>query len=121
MSRRRPNVPNLDDRVRSGLERLAPVREPDDVLDRIASRRRRYRVGRRVQASVLSISVLALAAGGTYGLVRAFSPSANHRLPIGGSVAGGRIAYVVGSGANAVVQTVNPDGSDPLKLVQGRD
>jgi hypothetical protein len=66
-------VPSLEERLRKELERLAtPADASPGALERIASRRERRRVVRRLETSLLIAVVLTGTIAGTYGLMRVF-------------------------------------------------
>jgi Tol biopolymer transport system component len=114
-------MPDLDQRIRSGLDRLSVPVEPQDAFERIAAKKRRRRVMHRAQTTALPFVALVFAAVSTFGLVRAFHRSPPATTPAGSPVANGRIAFVIGEGAKAEVYTVEPDGSGMTRLVDGRD
>jgi WD40 repeat protein len=113
-------MPDIDDRIRSGLAQLSRPADANGAFDRVVGKKHRRRVVRRAQNALLSVGTLALAAGGIVGLVHAFRGGAPPSQ-VASSVANGRIAFDVGRGLNVEIDTVEPDGSGVTKLVDGRD
>jgi Tol biopolymer transport system component len=117
---------DLEERIRSGLARLADPADPTGVLDRIVERRRRVRIVRRLRVGLLTVFVLAATAAGSYGLVTAFQP--RHHAPIlGAPSAAGMIAFArsspqttaTGGGpyvARSEIYLMAPDGTGLIKL-----
>lgn len=110
----------LDERLRRQLEEAARPADPSGVYDDLIRRRERRRLARRAQAAVLAIVVVAGSSAGLIGLSRVFGAREPDRAGAG-SVVNGRIAYVAteddGSGLFPIY-TVNPDGSDPVRVVE---
>lgn len=75
-------MPDLEERLRNGLDRLGAPPDPDRILERVGHRKRRLRTVRRVQTVALVFVVLAAVAGSMYGLSRAFG-FGHHAVPIG--------------------------------------
>jgi hypothetical protein len=88
-------VPDIDDRLRRDLERLAKGAEATGSLARVSRRRRRHRTARRVQAAALAAVVVAATAGGGYALTRAFRRE-EITSPAAPDVRNGLIAFVRG-------------------------
>jgi TolB protein len=116
-------MPDLDERIRAGLGLLAQREDGDgDAFDRVATRMRRRRRVRRAQNAALSLAVLALTAGGIFGLVRAFGSAPSNPPEPAAPLAVDRIAFVRSPGdpdinsAKADVFSMNPDGSDVVAL-----
>jgi Tol biopolymer transport system component len=95
----------LDDRLRRDLHRLGRSDMAGDPMERVASKRRRYRVWRRVQAASLSVGVFVIAGAGVFGLVRAFSSGTGTPHAQAPASAAGTIAF-----ARSTPQTSSPGG-----------
>lgn len=65
-------MPDLEQRIREGLDRLTEWPDPGRIVRQVDRRRRHIRTIRRVQAATLVVAVLAGVGGGTYALARAF-------------------------------------------------
>ena len=65
-------MPDLEDLIRSMLDRQAPLPDPDPIVERVAHRKRQVRLARRVQSATLAVVVVAGIAAGGYALARAF-------------------------------------------------
>src|SRR5437899_3218949 len=65
-------MPDLERRIKDGLDRLMERPDPAQIVERVEGRKRHLRVLHRVQTAALVVAVLAGVAGGTYGLSRAF-------------------------------------------------
>jgi hypothetical protein len=72
-------MPGFEDRLRRGLERAAQPAEGTGAFESIRARKRHRRMVRKVQASALTVVVLAGTGVGTYGLVRAFGGGTGRR------------------------------------------
>jgi Tol biopolymer transport system component len=107
---------SLDSRLRDELSRLAPA-DPSRALERVVEKRVRRQIRRKVQAIALALVVLAGTAGGFYGLTRVFG-GADGARPGTPQVSNGRFAYVALEGSGSAIYSVNPDGSDPVRLVE---
>jgi hypothetical protein len=67
-------MPKLDDLLRDELREAAPRAElPDDIFERLGTRRRRRKVVRRATSAALAVAVLAASAGAFVALDRAFT------------------------------------------------
>jgi hypothetical protein len=65
-------VPDLEQRIREGLDRLTEWPDPGRIVRQVDRRRRHIRAMRRVQAATLVVAVLAGVGGGTYALAKVF-------------------------------------------------
>src|SRR5713226_502590 len=79
-------MPDLEHRIKDGLDRLAERPDTARVVGQVAHRKRHLRLMHRVQAVALVIAVLAGVAGGLYGLSRAFGIGASGPVPGSSSV-----------------------------------
>ncbi len=105
----------VDDRIAEALEHLAePGSVEPGLVERLAKRKRRHRVARRVQAVTLVVAVLAGTAGGGLALYKAFRP--DHATPTTPPVGNGLIAFVSDHEGTDDVYVVRPDGSDLQRL-----
>ncbi len=78
-------MPGIDERVRAGLEALAPAIDPGDVdaiVHGVVVRKHRRRIVRRAQVVALTAAVIAGILAGVLGLMRAFEGT---RPPVPGS------------------------------------
>jgi len=75
-------MPDLEHRIKEGLDRLGERPDPARILERVSRRKRHYRLMHRVQTATLIVAVLAGVGGGTYALTRAFGVGASHPVPI---------------------------------------
>src|SRR5919201_3800943 len=97
-------MPDLEQRIRDGLDRLSERPDPDRIVERVGSRKRHLRFMHRVQTVTLVIAVLAGVAGGMYGLTRVFGVVAPRHVP--------------GSSPNLAPPTSSP--SPAIALCSGR-
>jgi hypothetical protein len=74
-------MPDLEERIRHGLDHLAERPDPARVLERVGSRKRRLRAVRRAQAVALVVAVLAGVAIGSYALARTFGIGTGRTTP----------------------------------------
>lgn len=74
-------MPDLERRLTEALDGLGERPDPAGVLERVQRRKRHHRVMRRVRTATLVVVVLAGAAGGMYGLARAFGVGAYAPVP----------------------------------------
>src|SRR5690242_14485452 len=65
-------MPDLEELIRTTLDRQSVRPDPDPIVERVAGRKRQVRLVRRVQSATLAVVVLAGIAGGSYALARAF-------------------------------------------------
>jgi hypothetical protein len=65
-------MPDLERRITEELDRLGERPDPDRVMDRVGTRKRRARTTRRLQQVALVVLVLAGIGAGLYGLGHAF-------------------------------------------------
>jgi hypothetical protein len=65
-------MPDLEELIRTTLDRQAPRPDPDPIVERVARRKRQVRLARRVQSATLAVVVVAGIAAGGYALARAF-------------------------------------------------
>jgi WD40-like Beta Propeller Repeat len=109
-----------DERLRQEIERASRLADPSGVYEELIRRKERRRIARKLQAGVLAVLVVGGSMTGVYGLSRVFNRSDGGAAAP--TVGNGRIAYVTheeGSGVfalNSTIHTVNPDGSDPIRL-----
>src|SRR5438309_6805660 len=65
-------MPDLEELIRSTLDRQAPRPDPDPIVERVARRKRQVRLARRAQSATLAVVVIAGIGAGGYALARAF-------------------------------------------------
>ena len=65
-------MPDVEDRIKEGLDRLRERPDPGEVVSRVSERKRRRRMMRWVQTVTLVAVVLAGTAGGMYALAHTF-------------------------------------------------
>jgi len=113
-------MPDLEELIRTTLDRQAVRPDPDPIVERVARRKRQVRLVRRVQSATLAVVVLAGIAGGSYALARAFglgartapvSTPTNPGPPASPSIvacgdANGSLALVVQEGAAGTIRHV---------------
>jgi len=111
-------MPDLEELIRTTLDRQAPRPDPDPIVERVARRKRQVRLARRVQSATLAVVVVAGIAAGGYALTRAFGvgdhPSPAVSLPTppfthGGPLpcgSDGTLAVVSQEGAAGTIRTV---------------
>ncbi len=111
----------LDERLRRELERAARPADPSGVYEDLIRRRERRRVVRKIEGGALALVVVAGCLAGVYALSRVFDPSSGGR-PGTQTGSGDRITYVTyessDPGDSSSIFTANPDGSDPLQLLE---
>lgn len=98
----------LDDRLRRELDRAAQPADPSGLYEHLIRRRERRRVGQKLRAGVLIVSVLVGTVFGFYGLSRVFR-AADIRLA-SGDAANGVIVFSRGQHPDTDVYTIQPDG-----------
>ena len=80
-------MPDLEELIRTALDRQAQRPDPDSIVERVARRKRQVRLARRVQSATLAVVVVAGIAAGGYALARAFgvggkpSPASSATVP----------------------------------------
>jgi hypothetical protein len=120
-------LPGIDERLTRDLERLGDIgaggSDPERAFDRIAAKKVRRRLARRVEAAALVIVVLAATAAGSYGLVKVLGlrtagsrPAGSTEGPINGKIAFVRSFETANSETRAAVYSINPDGSGLAQL-----
>jgi len=116
-------VETLEERLRHELERLSPPGDPAGVVDRVLRRAARRHARRSVGIIALTLSVIAGSVGGFYALTRVFGDREGDWIGPA-SPSNGRIAFVVDGPSDnptvpiaSTIYTVDPDGSDPTRLV----
>ncbi|HEX6262250.1 MAG TPA: hypothetical protein VF097_05315 [Actinomycetota bacterium] len=107
----------LDDRIREGLERLAPRADGSGAIDDVVRRKRRYRTARRARAGALAVAVVLGSAAGVWGLSRAFNLDESRPAVPGGR--DGLIAFSVQTEGGWDIYVVNPDGTGLRPLAVG--
>src|SRR5438093_13678488 len=75
-------MPDLEHRITDTLDRLGERPDPALILERVARRKKQFRLVHRAQTITLVVTVLAGVAGGMYELGRAFGLSGTHPVPI---------------------------------------
>src|SRR5207244_10444017 len=65
-------MPDLEELIRTALDRQAQQPDPGPIVERVARRKRQVRLARRVQSATLAVVVVAGIAAGGYALARAF-------------------------------------------------
>src|SRR5438093_9425428 len=74
-------MPDLDQLIKDGMDRLGERPDPARVLQEVGRRKRQLRVMHRVQTVALVAFVLAGIGGGMYALTRAFGLGTGHPVP----------------------------------------
>jgi hypothetical protein len=74
-------MPDLEQRVRDGLDRLTQRPDAGRIVGQVARRKRHLHVMHRVQIVALVVATVAGVAGGVYGLSQAFHVGAPRLLP----------------------------------------
>jgi len=74
-------LPDPDDRLKQGLERLAAPADPSGAYERIVEKKVSRRIMRRMEVAGLAMVVLAGTIGGTFALARVFRTAPSHRTP----------------------------------------
>src|SRR5438128_6520320 len=117
-------MPDLEELIRTALDRQAQRPDPDSIVERVARRKRQVRLARRVQSATLAVVVVAGIGAGGYALARAFGvgehlatavsptipgptvgPSATRGIAFCGDV-GGSLALVSQEGAAGTTRTL---------------
>ncbi len=117
-------MPDIDERLRAGLQRLAVPPDPSGAFERVVAKRAHRRLLRRLGTAALVVTVLAGTAAGTYALARVFGvgATAKRHLAGGSNLPGnGKIAFVrsfetADSGSTAAVYVMEPDGTGLERL-----
>jgi Tol biopolymer transport system component len=120
-------LPGIDERLTRELERLGEVgaggSDPERAFDRIAAKKVRRRLARRVEAASLVIVVLAATAAGSYGLVKVLGlgkagshPAGSTEGPINRKIAFVRSSEVANAQTVAAVYAINQDRTGLQKL-----
>src|SRR5438477_11624869 len=105
-------MPELDDRIRAGLDRLAAQASPGDPFESVVARKRHRRWVRRADRAFLAVVVLAAVGGGSFALVQAFGFNQTKR-PLAAPVRNGDIAFIrYEPRGGTTLDAMSPDGSD---------
>src|SRR5919198_3817625 len=113
-------MPSDGDELREGFSAWHIDTDGVEAFARVSAKRRRRRTIRRLQISMLAITVVAGTTTGTYALAKVFrEPVPNHTPLVGPSppsVVANRIAFVSDRDGNDEIYSMRPDGSDVLRL-----
>ena len=127
-------MPDLEELIRTALDREAPRPNPDPIVERVAHRKRQVRLARRLQSATLAVVVVTGIAAGGYALARAFgvggkpAPASSATVPAPStapsilSCGSGQmtLAIVSQQGAAGTISTawrVTNDGSTPCRSI----
>jgi hypothetical protein len=105
-------MPDLEELIRSTLDRQAPRPNPDPIVERVARRKRQVRLARRVQSATVAVVVVAGIAAGGYALARAFG--VGHRpAPAASSIVPGPASpsFISCGAMSATVAVVSQEGA----------
>jgi hypothetical protein len=105
-------MPDLEELIRSALDRQAPPPDPDPIMERVARRKRQVRLARRVQSATLAVVVVGGIAAGGYALARAFG--VGHRpAPAASSIDPGPASpsFISCGAMSATVAVVSQEGA----------
>jgi hypothetical protein len=101
-------MPDLEQRIKDGLDRLEERPDPARVVRQVARRKRHLRLKRQLQTMTLIVVVLAGVGGGMYALNRVFGVGATHPVPLSSNT---MPAIALCSDQTAVVTVVSTEGA----------